>query len=59
MKDTTTYYIFPKLYHRKLRPAEKAYMFWYIERLKPLYLQDKEIINERYTMCNCKPPKNG
>ena len=38
----------PDLYHRPLRPFEKAYMFWYIEMLKPPHQRNQKILEEKY-----------
>ena len=36
-----------QMYHRPLRPFEKAYTFWYIESLKPVSLQDPNVLQEK------------
>ena len=35
-------------YFRPLRPYEKAYMFWYIEMLKPPDQRNPDILNAKY-----------
>ena len=37
-----------RMYHIPLRPYEKAYIFWYIESLKPFSKQDPKVIQEKY-----------
>lgn len=39
------------MHHRPLRPFEKAYMFWYIEMLKPPDQRNQDVINEKYKFC--------
>ena len=46
--DPTIYYVKPYIYHRPLRPFEKAYMFWYIEMLKPPEQRDSNILDAKY-----------
>lgn len=36
------------LHIRPLRPYEKAYMFWYIEMLKPPEQRDSNILDAKY-----------
>lgn len=37
-----------KRFVRPMRPFEKAYIFWYIESLKPAHEQNQAIIQEKY-----------
>ena len=37
-----------QFYHRPLRPYEKAYIFWYIEMLKPVSERNPKILQEKY-----------
>lgn len=53
--ESPKYYIKPYLYHRPLRPFEKAYMFWYIEMLKPPRQRDKRILEEKYAFARKTP----
>lgn len=39
------------MHHRPLRPFEKAYMFWYLEMLKPPDQRNQDVINEKYKFC--------
>ena len=39
------------MHNRPLRPFEKAYMFWYIEMLKPPDQRNQDVINEKYKFC--------
>ena len=55
-QDPTIYYIKPYIYHRPLRPFEKAYMFWYIEMLKPPGKRDKRILEEKYAFARKPQP---
>jgi len=38
----------PQLYHRPLRPCEKAYIYSYIEKLKPPHERDPDIVAQKY-----------
>ena len=44
-------YRLPKLYGRPLRPYEKAYMFWFIESLKPPHKRNKQVMDQKYIVC--------
>ena len=46
--DSESYVFQPGLYHRPLRPFEKAYMFWYIEMLKPPHQRNQKVLEEKY-----------
>lgn len=39
------------MHHRPLRPYEKAYMFWYLEMLKPPEQRNQDVLNEKYKFC--------
>ena len=56
--EPNVYYLRPTLYHRPLRPYEKAYMYWYIEMLKPPYERDQTILDAKYAFARDvpKPP---